>query len=819
MIRILHFSDVHWGPENSKSIEIIRDAMIKDIKSLYTESEDCIDLVLFTGDLVLAGENGEHFSAAYKNLISPILRGINVPESQFVICPGNHDIDRAIVRGADFIEVGLKQSLNSVDSVNKFVDEIEEGKNFAPLALDRMKNYEKFVSELSWKPQISNGMVKIYRKKIGDIDIGIASFDNSWRSTGESGGIDRNNLILGERNVDFATSSMERADLAIGLFHHPTSWLAEFDAIAVSPRLHQGFDLLFYGHVHTTEPELKTTVNGTSILCQSGSFFAGRKYHNGYQILEVDPEICQVEVRLRTFFDAPARKFGPSENIVKDGTASFSYKPTRGRINPNLEKFLREIRPAIRCLALQQFNISGLGSELCSDFHSAFVCPPIFVRGNEGEKGNRRHKERTGFLGAEIKTRNLSVDLRDLLRSDNNFLFLGGRETGKTSIAHYASVLVAEGECDVSRVPIIADFRDFKGNLYSLKKLAASYIGISKAGFDLEKSLHDGEVIFLFDNYDSRLWSEKKSLEELVKKYPNTRWILLADARIGAAKAEDDGSDLVNSFKVVRIESLPRRSIRALTKSWCEKTGADGEQTFTTVMDQIRNSDLPRTGYIVTLLLWALQQEKKFERINESVLIMNMVDYLLGKADFTQALESEFDATSKEITLQSLSQFFKNNNDLVDPNCATEFLLDFFKTRGLNYDATKVLDSLCKCGILLRTPDSVKFKYRCFQEYFLARFIGSSDARFINSLHHRKYLEYSRELEILSGLERENDQLIDEIVFQVKNFLPSELTAIPLEKFEDLVEEELSVSISRTKLKKIVTTQVVNHGYFQMFKL
>ncbi len=177
-----------------------------------------------------------------------------------------------------------------------------------------------------------------------------------------------------------------------------------------------------------------------------------------------------------------------------------------------------------------------------------------------------------------------------------------------------------------------------------------------------------GEVMVVIDNYSGLDRKKKESFETLISDYPDTRWIVLADKRFGATNPNTEDNDLISGFKVAYIDALPRKSIRELTRRWCEKTGSDDEQTFTTIMSQIRGSDLPRTGYIVTLLLWALHKNRQMERINEAVLIMNMSDYLLGKADFRKALEGEFDATSKEITLQAFSEFLRESGGYVTPS-------------------------------------------------------------------------------------------------------------------------------------------------------
>ncbi len=802
-ITILHFSDVHWHSKNEESVRIVQTAMIKDIEELKAKEGITFDLALFTGDLVLAGENRDDFDKAHDAVVKPILNAIELNEDRFFICPGNHDVSRASVRNADFIEQGLKSSLNSVDAVNAHLRRLDEKDSTAILSMDRMANFNDYHDRTCKSANTTSGTVKIFKTTINDTLVGVASFDNSWRSTGESGGVDRNHLLLGERSVDFAVEELADVDLAIGIFHHPGSWLAEFDAASVLPRLTEGFDLLAFGHVHATEPEIKTTVNGNALMSQSGSLYAGRGYYNGYQIIEIDTEICKADYRLRTFFDRPGRRFGPAENVVASGKASFEYRPTRGSFDPNIERALREIRPEVRRLALDQLNISDLGAEFQSDPHDAFICPPIFASDHEVDGAVVHSEEDVSKEESADQSPREELSLSSILESDKNFLLIGAREVGKTSLAHYVSVLVSEGQTDRPRVPIIVDYRNFKGNMYSLKRLAAAYLGTLKCGFDFEEALKNGSVVVIVDNFSGLDQSKKDALQVLISSSTNAKWLLLSDSRFGALNKETKGNDILEGVNVAKISTLPRRSIRTIVRRWCDRTGARDEETFTAVMDHIRDSDLPRTGYIVTLLLWALKQNNKLERINESVLIMNMVDYLIGKADFRGALEGEFDATSKEITLQSFAIFLREHGGIVSSNDATEFLIAFFREKTLNYDAKSVLTKLCACGILTESANVISFKYRCFQEYFIAKHMYSNDKRLQEAYLNRAFLDNQRELQIFSGLSRENDALLDEVMFQLKNYSPEAIRSISLEKFEDVIEEESSVGISREKLRQI----------------
>lgn len=772
-ITLLHFSDAHWAPSNSANLSVVIKAMVADIKLLSKDRSITFDLVAFTGDLVLAGENSAHFAAADAEIIQPILDASNVPRDRFFVCPGNHDISRKIARDDELIEAGLKAKLNSADAVNAFMERLESSDRTAELAVARTENYYAYAQGQSAPIAAERRTVKVFKLDIEGAKVGIACFDNSWRASGEHAG-DRQNLLMGERNVDFAIDQMSNVDLALALFHHPLSWLADFETAVVGPRLQKGFDILAFGHMHSSEPEVRQTVSGTAVLCQSGAIFSGRNYFNGYQVLEIDTDICQIRVLVRAYFDGPTPHFSSAENIIVGGEITLDYTQSRGATDPTLERYLRSVRPVIRQLALDQFNISDIGAEICVDPHTAFICPPIYLKQDGDPDGDSSLKDASDDADEAQEPvssrKGVPVTLDDLLDRSESILITGGREIGKTSLAHFIAVKVSDGECDKPRVPLIIDFRNFGANLYSLKRQAAAYLGVHATGLDIEDALASGSAIVIVDNFSGQNSVAKVGLQKLVASYPGTRWILLADTRMGGTNRSVESNDLIDDFLIAKIDTLPRRSIRELTRRWCERTGADTEKTFSTVMGHINSSDLPRTGYIVTLLLWAIRQGEKLERINEAVLIMNMVDYLLGKANFQKALEKEFDATSKEITLQSFARFIRDHGGIVSSNKAIAFLIDFFKDRGLDYDASGVLDALCRCGIVVKKQGEVSFKYRCFQEYFIARHLNSSEVRLKEALLNRSYLGFQREIELLAGLNRENKVILDELSFQLKNY-------------------------------------------------
>jgi len=58
--------------------------------------------------------------------IEPLLELLELDIDHFFICPGNHDIQRAEVDRNRYLETGLNLELRDRDSVNDFIDDLDD---------------------------------------------------------------------------------------------------------------------------------------------------------------------------------------------------------------------------------------------------------------------------------------------------------------------------------------------------------------------------------------------------------------------------------------------------------------------------------------------------------------------------------------------------------------------------------------------------------------------------------------------------------------------------------------------------------------------
>lgn len=268
-LSILHISDLHWSEAKASDIVIVRDALISDIKAMRNDNH-LLDICIFTGDLVVGGQDRALFDKALKEFLLPVLDAASVPLSRLFIVAGNHDIDRAVVRSEDYVDRGLRAKLGDVYTVNEFIDKTRSSGALSP-AISRMANFLDFTKGLLSGDEIRADMFLKTRKiEINNLTIGVACFNSSWRATGEAGGVDQRQLLIGERNLDLAIEDLLGCDIKLALAHHPGDWLLEFDELAVLGRLFAEFDIIFNGHVHRNYPASAVTPNGQAIISQTG---------------------------------------------------------------------------------------------------------------------------------------------------------------------------------------------------------------------------------------------------------------------------------------------------------------------------------------------------------------------------------------------------------------------------------------------------------------------------------------------------------------------------------------------------------------------
>jgi predicted MPP superfamily phosphohydrolase len=748
-LKILHLSDMHYPGKSPEDMKIVLDALLK---RLHPQTFGKPDIVIFSGDLVYQGSNTGQFSDSHKEFLDKVLAECELTNDRLFICPGNHDIDKGIVDKYDYIESGLLQTLQDRSAINSFVDDhwtlpIKP----APPPFQRLQNFYSSTWDASSASCIfTNLFVRIYRVDVGNKNVGIACFNTAWRSTGKPGNFDRGNLILGERVIDHAAKLLESSEIRLAVFHHPLLWLNSADEAAVDARLQSEFDILFCGHIHRTLPSYRATTHGDAINSQAGCLYGSRDYFNGFNFLELDDGSPAVKIAIEEYSD-DRRTFVPGSRIVDGGVITYQLMDLAARKAAILPSLIRRVKPGVRKLANDQISLDK-SDPVSQDIETLFVCPPL--------KNNLRNS--SFDLNGKTETNGFE-DLQGLLESVTSFAVIGRAEFGKTTLAHYIALKVSEGVCDVPRLPLMARFSSIKNGDRKLWRIVREYAAEVAEGAVSRSIVEQQPLFVIVDDVDLFDADRIALLQSCISEHSNVRWCFLVRNPAGALTNESLAEATFNNFTIVTLGELDRGAIRTLSANFMklDRDQEENDEVYRLVMAQIQRTGLPRSGYIVSLMMWAMKNKSQGEILNEAVLLENLIDYVLGRMDYTGALRREFDFQSKSTVLQGLAFHFKNANEDQDKNSVTTFVINFLAQRGLKYDASEIVNGFIKCGILYTIGNTVSFRYRRFQEFFVAGFLRDNPSALREMQDKGLWLEYSKELDLFTARFRHESSFLD----------------------------------------------------------
>lgn len=541
-----------------------------------------------------------------------------------------------------------------------------------------------------------------------------------------------------------------------------------------------------YGHVHRALPEQRKTISGEVILSQGSCLYKTREYFNGYNIVKIHPATNSVEIHVMEYSDF-RREFIPATRLLEDPVLKYSLPARGARDTATLAGALLKTRPNIRSLANQHISLVGGASDQPLDIDMHYVCPGL-RRGQTIELNNE----------VEITA---AEEVARALTGQSSIAIVGRPESGKTSLAHYMAVRAATGGADQPRLPLIGNFVDLRKGERPFWRFIRDYANeISDSSLN-RTALERMPLLVLVDNVDLLDAIRLALLKILIEENKNVRWILLTNSVPGGLSLTALIKEHLSDFEFYTIRELSRSSIRALSASWLPAGGnpETADALYRSVMEQIQRAGLPRNGYIVSLVLWAIKNKSSGELLNEAVLLQNIIDHMLGRMDYTGALRSELDFTTKSAILQHLAWHFKNTSEVHEKNDVLNILIDLLDKKGLNYDAAKLLNSFISCGILDEIGSSVSFRFIRFQEFFVAGYLRDNSST-LDDVLNKRMLELRRELDLYTSRYRHESGLLEVCRDFLKN-LPKPPPALNNQTLEEYLKSKQRADFSREQLR------------------
>ncbi|MDP3700153.1 MAG: metallophosphoesterase [Hylemonella sp.] len=304
----LHLSDLHFlGASNWRDSPVLR--------KLQADIADCrknglrIDLVLCTGDIGFGKTDSEPLSSQYvaaKEFLDSVLEVCELPSNRLFLVPGNHDIDRSVVRPST-TEFFRNASRNCDDVNQMFSDRHRDVLE----AMARLAQYRKFVHEnYSHIPLDENAIFSV-SFDINGLVVSILGLNSAWTSFDAK---DKGQLWLAGRaqllaSVDKRGRSFHgvaNGGVRIGLIHHPIDWLQPAEVRDIQVSLENELDFLLHGHEH--DQWIRETPKPPHVVVAAGASTSGAKQELGYNIVQLGAAKSGIFLRCYTKGDGWGRE-------------------------------------------------------------------------------------------------------------------------------------------------------------------------------------------------------------------------------------------------------------------------------------------------------------------------------------------------------------------------------------------------------------------------------------------------------------------------------------------------------------------------------
>jgi predicted MPP superfamily phosphohydrolase len=266
-INILHISDFHFTRKSEAyNQSVILDAFRDDLKRIC-DGPLAPDLVVFSGDLVNAADDEDVYLYLYDELLDPISRLTRCSERRFVLCPGNHDAHRNIVKAELRYQQGLATALSNRDALN---DDYLSG-TLGAYVQRKFFHFRDICHELGVAGSaLGDSLVCI--DHFDDLLVDVVTANSAWMTwAGEGEHKDWKQLLIPEAAIRNAFKQAKPNHLKLFVTHHPSEWLTEYSESDVAAVIDGAVDVHLYGHMHDPKPARRGYVGLQKNTCEANA--------------------------------------------------------------------------------------------------------------------------------------------------------------------------------------------------------------------------------------------------------------------------------------------------------------------------------------------------------------------------------------------------------------------------------------------------------------------------------------------------------------------------------------------------------------------
>ncbi|WP_454879773.1 metallophosphoesterase [Sphingobacterium detergens] len=711
MIRILHLTDFHLNNKTAKDWDdFLKGAFFKKLDELQDISP--IDLVVFTGDMI--DRAGSDFDSvkngleAFKNtVLNPILDKLKLDISKFIICPGNHDINRKADKY--FNEVGLKAELNSIDKINSFTNSEEEDYE----GIQRIKEYKDF--EFDLYKDIENKLHSKFKFSmkldINSHSIGISSINSSWRCYGEE---DMKNLFIGENQLNDNYKFVKDCEIKIAILHHQLEWLSDIEAKVIKNHISTNYDIIFSGHVHHADVEYVQNPAGKSLRVVSPSGLnqireKDSDYKNGFSVIDyVHGGNCTCH-----FFkyNHDCKIFVNNTDICDKGISEIAFGNSKEE-DKNIDVLLLE-EDFSKFLNDSGANFTHRSKTLTLD--DIYVAPYLeqFSLSDEEEKG-------VSFKSENILNKILSNEVK-------NTIIIGEENSGKTSFCK--KIFLGALELD-NIVPLFIKGRDIKGvTVADINNLIRREF---RKQYKVNVDLNSKNVIVIIDDFNNNKLPQKSKKNFVINLQSlGYQTVITWDEYFTLSEMLESMITTVEVYEILKFGSRKRLE---LIRKWIDLIEDEFEddqakefqikELLKIVNSVIGKNLIPSLPiYILTILQASeLNSTTNFEQSTFG----HYYDVLIRSA-LGQKIKANAEIEKFYSYLTELSFWLYNRETIeIDEDQFINFHKYFVEKYRIQLSFRDTVAILEDCNLIQKNIGLYKFKYKYIYFYFIGKYFSDN---------------------------------------------------------------------------------------------
>lgn len=741
---LLHLSDIHYDNDKKVVCSTLIDNILRDIKNLDNKYKLNIKFVLLTGDLVNWGGQNNLFNEAYENIISPLLKVLELTDHEFIYIPGNHELDR------NAVDLDFQKSF--VERINS--NGVEKEDFMKENLTKRSQNYFNFIKKFyKWE---NNEPVKNIEKEINGYKIGFSLYNTAWCSSTYSDD-DVKKLLMPISICKVKSNELKGTNLKFALMHHPIDWYEDENANDIQHVLSE-YNLVLCGHKHLENDKLEQKGPLKTFYNYAHKLLPLKSKESGYTLINIFPNERKIKVYFREYND---RINGYSRGVTdceqnKNGLDYSEYSIQSS--NTELQNSYN-IYSAIRknfANSLDDLFITNSIESCKKNFGNLYVdavltdCPEFSKANQDIENENK------------IKY----YKFADIIDSTHNINIFGKKQSGKTVFANALAKYYLDNFEKYKKIPIVIDCKKISiSNINLIKHIKTNIFELLDDKYEISKNnidqlVQNNDLMLILDESDFLTNKQKKELDtiELIKININDYNPLIF--------GEDEKSYItseINDYKTnFYINSYRKNDIRKLINN--VSAIENDNKYIENVVHYFDETSLPRTPFVISLIATICSSRKDIIPTNQAKILEQFLENVLEKINPVEQLSSTYDFNNKESFLSCLShEMYEKKSFYMEENDFKKFVNNYHEVLGHSVEDSKFNKIFFEKNILESSNGQVAFRFECFNYYYLAKY-AIKDQKFAQELRNHEVINVNSQiLFYYTGLKRDDDLLLENI--------------------------------------------------------